>query len=82
MSSINRARVILVGNGRMGKIRASLLYANPRFEISGIVDTDISAASALADTYRVSFLHRECIYWIQPLPTKQSELELYIFRYV
>lgn len=51
MRSLNRARVILVGNGRMGKIRAGLLYANPRFEISGIVDTDISAASALADAY-------------------------------
>lgn len=51
MSSINRARVILVGSGRMGQIRASLLFANPRFEISGIVDSDMSAASNLADVY-------------------------------
>jgi len=54
MSSINRARVILVGSGRMGQIRASLLFANPRFEISGIVDSDMSAASNLADVYSVS----------------------------
>lgn len=51
MSFINRARVILVGSGRMGQIRASLLYANPRFEITGIVDSDMSAASNLAEVY-------------------------------
>lgn len=51
MSFVNRARVILVGNGRMGQIRAGLLYANPKFELSGIVDTNMEAASVLAETY-------------------------------
>lgn len=57
MSFVNRARVILVGNGRMGQIRAGLLYANPKFELSGIVDTNMEAASVLAETYAVRLLY-------------------------
>jgi myo-inositol 2-dehydrogenase/D-chiro-inositol 1-dehydrogenase len=35
----------------MGQIRSSLIYANPRFELCGIVDTNFDAASVLAKTY-------------------------------
>jgi myo-inositol 2-dehydrogenase/D-chiro-inositol 1-dehydrogenase len=33
-----RARVAVIGSGRMGKIRANLLSAHPRIELVGIVD--------------------------------------------
>jgi len=48
---MNRARVLLVGTGRMGELRASLLRSNPRFDLCGIVDTNIEKAAALADKY-------------------------------
>lgn len=48
-----RAKVIVVGSGRMGHIRSSLVYANPRFELCGIVDTNIDAAANMADTFSV-----------------------------
>ena len=57
MNFSNKARVILVGNGRMGQIRSRLLYANPRFQVCGIVDTNIQAATELADRYSVSLEH-------------------------
>jgi hypothetical protein len=49
----SRARVVVVGSGRMGSIRASMLYANPRFDLAGIVDLNWNGAKALADTYQV-----------------------------
>ena len=48
-----RAKVVVVGSGRMGHIRSSLIYANPRFELCGIVDMNFDSAAAMADTYRV-----------------------------
>ena len=50
---ILRAKVLVVGSGRMGQIRSSLIYANPRFELCGIVDTNLDAARLLATTYQV-----------------------------
>lgn len=51
-----KARVLVVGSGRMGQIRCSLLRGNPRFEVRGIVDTNLEAAQMLADKYSVSSL--------------------------
>jgi predicted homoserine dehydrogenase-like protein len=48
------ARVVVVGSGRMGHIRSSLLRSNPKFELVGIVDTFLEGAQKLADNYRVS----------------------------
>ena len=50
------AKVLLVGSGRMGDIRASLVYANPRMKLCGIVDVNMTAAAALAETYDVRIL--------------------------
>jgi hypothetical protein len=49
-----RARVLLVGSGRMGQIRAKAVYANPRFELIGVVDSNVDAAEKLAEMYHVS----------------------------
>lgn len=49
----HRAKVVVVGSGRMGHIRSSLVYANPRFELCGIVDTNFDAAASMADTFGV-----------------------------
>ncbi len=49
----SRARVIVVGSGRMGQIRTQLIQANPKFQLVGIVDSDLSAAQALAKMYHV-----------------------------
>lgn len=49
-----RARVAVVGSGRMGQIRTSLLRANPRFSLAGIVDTHRASAQALGEQYGVS----------------------------
>jgi predicted homoserine dehydrogenase-like protein len=48
-----RAKVVVVGSGRMGQIRSSLIYANPRFELCGIVDVNMEGASAMADMFGV-----------------------------
>lgn len=56
-SSSNRARVLVVGSGRMGHIRSSLLYANPRFDIAGVVDVNFDGAVNLATTYQVRYHH-------------------------
>jgi predicted homoserine dehydrogenase-like protein len=53
-ASTRPARVVVVGSGRMGHIRSSLVRANPRFELVGIVDTAMEGAERLAETYRVS----------------------------
>jgi len=41
------ARVVVVGSGRMGQIRSSLLRSNPKFELVGIVDNVLSGAEKL-----------------------------------
>ena len=51
---LQQARVLLVGSGRMGNIRAQCIFSNPRFEFAGIVDENPIAAKPLADVYRVS----------------------------
>ena len=48
------ARVLLVGSGRMGQIRASIIHANPRMQLCGIVDPDLIAASVLSERYQVT----------------------------
>lgn len=50
-----KARVVVVGAGRMGQIRASLLRGNPRFDVCCIVDINLEGAQALADKYGVSY---------------------------
>lgn len=52
-NAASRAKVVVVGSGRMGQIRSSLIYGNPRFELCGIVDTNFEAASLLAHTFSV-----------------------------
>lgn len=47
-----KARILLVGSGRMGVIRASIIHANPRMELCGIVDA--STPDHLLEQYRVS----------------------------
>lgn len=46
-----RARVLLVGSGRMGQIRARLLHCHPRVDLCGIVDSDLPGAQRLAALY-------------------------------
>jgi hypothetical protein len=48
-----RVKVILVGCGRMGHVRAKHIYASPRFLLLGIIDVDFSKAKALASYYSV-----------------------------
>ena len=52
-SRARRAKVVVVGSGRMGQIRSSLIYANPRFELCGIVDVNFEGAAAMADVFGV-----------------------------
>lgn len=42
----------------MGHIRTKLIHANPKFELVGIVDSNLSAAQALGITYHVPALER------------------------
>lgn len=49
--SLQRARILLIGSGRMGQIRASILYANPRFDFCGVVDVNVDGAKAIAEKY-------------------------------
>jgi predicted dehydrogenase len=49
-----KARVVLVGSGRMGHIRASILVSSPRFDFIGIVDKDLDSGRALGEKYGVS----------------------------
>jgi hypothetical protein len=64
-AGIRRAKVVVVGSGRMGQIRSSLIYANPRFELCGIVDTNFDAASVLAKTYEVLSPDSSLIHYCQ-----------------
>ena len=50
-----QARVLLVGSGRMGHIRAKAIYSNPRFEFCGIVDANVDEAAKLGEIYRVRY---------------------------
>lgn len=50
-SALQRARVVLVGSGRMGQIRGSLMYANPKFEMIGVCDVNAVGAQTLAEKY-------------------------------
>lgn len=45
-------QVCLVGTGRMGQLRAPILYANPRAELSYVVDVVEKAAGQLAAVYQ------------------------------
>ncbi|KAL3801218.1 hypothetical protein HJC23_012618 [Cyclotella cryptica] len=51
-SLLQQARVLLVGSGRMGHIRAKAIFSNPRFDFAGIVDDNVDGAKKLADVYR------------------------------
>lgn len=48
-----RAKIVLVGTGRMGDIRAKLMYANPKIDLCGVVDISMDAAEKLASKYQV-----------------------------
>lgn len=37
---LERARMALVGTGRMGEIRAKVMYANPFIDLVSVVDVD------------------------------------------
>lgn len=54
-NSSSRVRIVLIGSGRMGQIRAQHLNANPRFDFCGIVDLDIEGARKLARTYHIPY---------------------------
>mmetsp|Transcript_6597 Transcript_6597/g.8647 ORF Transcript_6597/g.8647 Transcript_6597/m.8647 type:complete len:389 (+) Transcript_6597:532-1698(+) len=48
-----RARILLIGSGRMGQIRMAHLHANPRFQVCGVVDVNLAGAQKLAGKYFV-----------------------------
>lgn len=50
-TAMRRARVVLVGTGRMGQIRSSLMYANPKFDMIGVCDINAIGAQTLANQY-------------------------------
>ena len=58
---------MLVGTGRMGDIRAKLMYGNPKIDFCGVVDLNTTVAEALAAKYsvsqvvRYSSLEKNCI---------------------
>ncbi len=51
-----QARVLLVGSGRMGHIRAKAMYSNPRIDLVGVVDSNLNEAARLGGVYHVSLL--------------------------
>jgi hypothetical protein len=53
-SSPRRCRVLVVGSGRMGQIRASLIDSNPRLKLCGIVDPCSAPGESLAEKHGVS----------------------------
>ena len=65
---LQRARVLLVGSGRMGHIRANAIYSNPRFEFCGIVDANVNEAEKLGAVYQVG------LYWLLMLPLMASRI--------
>lgn len=46
-----KCRIALIGAGRMGQLRASILYGNPRIEFSYVVEPAETLGQALADKY-------------------------------
>lgn len=48
---LRRAKILLVGTGRMGAIRAKIMYGNPNIDFCGVCDVDINAAKNLAVLY-------------------------------
>ena len=50
-SSTRQARVCLLGGGRMGQLRAPILYANPRLALACVADVSAAAGTALAAKY-------------------------------
>ena len=56
-NATRQARVLLVGSGRMGNIRAKALYSSPKYDFVGVVDSNVDEASKLGDMYRVSILY-------------------------
>jgi myo-inositol 2-dehydrogenase/D-chiro-inositol 1-dehydrogenase len=52
-ASSRRANVAVIGSGRMGQIRTQLIHANPKLQLVGIIDSNLSAAQTLAETYHV-----------------------------
>jgi FlaA1/EpsC-like NDP-sugar epimerase len=55
IETMQRARIALIGTGRMGDIRAKLMYSNPSVDFVSVVDMNEKKASALADKYSVSY---------------------------
>lgn len=51
-----KTRVLVVGSGRMGTIRAALVQSNPRYDLAGIVDPVWDRAKSLADKHGVRIL--------------------------
>ena len=47
------ARILLVGTGTMGRIRATCMSSNPKIELCGIIDVDFPAAEKLAAVHHV-----------------------------
>lgn len=46
------AKIVLIGSGRMGRIRARAIFANPRLQLEGIVDPNIEQSKPLSELYR------------------------------
>ena len=44
-----QTRVLLMGSGWMGNIRAAAMYSNPRFDLCGVVDSNVDEAAKLAN---------------------------------
>ena len=62
-NATRQARVLLVGSGRMGNIRAKALYSSPKYDFVGVVDSNVDEAAKLGSMYRVSTVcYCACIY--------------------
>ncbi len=48
----SQARILVIGSGRMGHIRAKDLYGNPRIQLCGIVDTNMKQGKTISELYR------------------------------
>jgi len=60
-TSTEKARVAVIGSGRMGAIRGSILQANPKFDFAGVIDVNLEGATALANKYGVRVFVFLCI---------------------
>ena len=52
MAQAAAAKIVLIGSGRMGRIRARAIFANPRLQLEGIVDPNIEQTKPLSELYR------------------------------